>query len=131
MATEKRTVLIVDDEPDVCAYLSALLEDNGFRTVLAKDGEEAMAAVKRGAPDLITLDISMPEKSGVRFYREIRESEAWKKIPVVIVTGVSGDFERFISTRRQVPPPDGYMQKPIDPKQMLELVKQHTTRQRP
>ena len=71
---------------------------------------------------MVSLDITMPEKSGVRFYRDIKESEEWKDIPIVIVTGISKDFERFISTRKQVPPPEGYMAKPIDRDKMLELV---------
>jgi len=65
----------------------------------------------------------MPEKSGVRFYREIKESGSWQNLPVIIVTGVSGDFKTFISTRKQIPPPEGYMSKPIDAEEFLMLVK--------
>ena len=122
----QKTILIIDDEPDVLAYLSTLLEDHGYATVLAKDGVEALAQVQKSPPDLITLDISMPEKSGVRFYREMKESEQWKKIPIIIVTGISEDFQKFISTRRQVPPPEGYLQKPINQEEMLGLVKKLT-----
>ena len=68
----------------------------------------------------------MPETSGVRFYRDMKESEEWKAIPIIIVTGISGDFERFISTRRQVPPPEGYISKPIEEKEILDLVKKLT-----
>ncbi len=121
-----KTVLVVDDEPDVQTYISTLLEDNGYRTILAKNGHEALEAVKAHPPDLVTLDISMPEKSGVRFYRDLRESEDWKLIPVVIVTGVSGDFKRFISTRKKVPPPDGYVPKPIDREALLAVVQKLT-----
>jgi len=55
----------------------------------------------------------------------MKESEKWKRIPIIIVTGISADFERFISTRRQVPPPEGYLSKPIDQEKMLTMVKQH------
>lgn len=122
MSEKGKTILVVDDEPDVITYLSTVLEDNGYRTIPARDGVEAMTKIKDSLPDLITLDITMPEKSGVRFYREMRESDQWKGIPIIIVTGVSEDFERFISTRRQVPPPDGYVNKPIDKDKILELV---------
>jgi CheY-like chemotaxis protein len=122
----KKTILIIDDEPDVLAYLSTLLEDHGYATALAKDGVEALAMVQKSPPDLITLDISMPEKSGVKFYREMKESEQWKKIPIIIVTGISEDFRKFISTRRQVPAPEGYLQKPINQEEMLGLVKKLT-----
>ena len=123
MAAEKKTILVVDDEPDVRTFLSTLFEDNGYATVMAQDGNEALSKVKEKAPDLVTLDITMPNKSGVRFYREMKESAEWKKVPIIIVTGVSGDFRTFISTRKKVPPPEGYLSKPIDKTEILNLVK--------
>jgi CheY-like chemotaxis protein len=126
MPEEKKTVLVIDDEPDTVVYISSLLEDNGYATIAAKDGAEALEKVKGGRPDLITLDITMPEKSGVRFYRDIKESEEWKDIPIIIITGISKDFEKFISTRRQVPPPEGYLSKPIDQEELLKLAKDLT-----
>jgi len=123
MAADKKTILIVDDESDVLTYLSTLFEDSGYATVKALDGNEAMSKVKEKAPDLVTLDITMPNKSGVRFYREMKESAEWRKIPIIIVTGVSGEFKTFISTRKQVPPPEGYLSKPIDKTEILKLVK--------
>jgi CheY-like chemotaxis protein len=122
-----KTILIIDDEPDVLTYLSTLLEDHGYSTILAKDGEEGLAKLKASLPDLITLDVSMPEKSGVKLYREIKEDSRWKKIPIIIVTGVSGDFQKFISTRRQVPPPEGYLSKPINQEEILELIRKLTS----
>lgn len=123
MAEDKKTVLIIDDEPDVVTFLSTLLEDNGYNTVTAQNGEEAVTRLKETRPDVITLDISMPEKSGVRFYRDMKENDDWKAVPIIIVTGISGDFERFISTRKQVPPPEGYISKPIEEKEILDLIK--------
>ncbi len=126
MAENKKTILIVDDEPDVCDLISTTLKDNGYITVTAVDGVDALEKVKAGRPDLITLDISMPEKSGVKFYREMKESDQWKTIPIVIVTGVTDEFKRFISTRRQVPPPEGYLSKPFDENEILGLVQKLT-----
>jgi CheY-like chemotaxis protein len=123
MAAEKKTILVVDDEPDVRTFLSTLFEDSGYATVNAQDGIEALSKVKEKAPDLVTLDITMPNKSGVKFYREMKESAEWRKVPIVIVTGVSGEFKTFISTRKQVPPPEGYLSKPIDKTEILKLVK--------
>jgi CheY-like chemotaxis protein len=122
----KKKILIIDDEQDILTYLSTLLEDNGYATALAKDGEEALKQVEAAGPDLITLDISMPEKSGIKFYREIKAQDRWKQIPIVIVTGVSEDFRKFISTRHQVPPPEGYLSKPIHPEEILALIKKLT-----
>jgi CheY-like chemotaxis protein len=123
MPGDRKVVLVVDDEPDVRAYLSTLLEDHGFDTVTAVDGDEAMRKVERFHPDLITLDITMPEKGGVRFYKEIKQSEAFSSIPVIVVTGVSGDSEWFTSTHPGAPAPEGYLSKPIDQRQMLDLAR--------
>lgn len=128
---EKKKIMVVDDEPDVVAYLSSLFEDNGFVVVSAADGAEAQQKVKSEMPDLITLDISMPEKSGVRFYRETKTDADLKDIPIVIVTGVESthdggtgkDFERFLGTRKNVPPPDGFIMKPVEPEELLSTVK--------
>jgi len=122
MGEETKTILVVDDEPDIVTYLTTLLEDNGYATVAAVNGVEAMSRVEEARPDLITLDITMPEKSGVRFYREMKTSAALQGVPIVIVTGVSADFERFISTRGKVPPPEGFITKPIDQEKILELI---------
>ena len=64
---KKRKILVLDDEPDVVTYLVSLFEDNDYIVVSAVDGKEGMEKVTTEKPDLITLDISMPEKSGIRF----------------------------------------------------------------
>lgn len=120
---DKQTILIIDDEPDTVTYFSSLLEDNGYATITARNGAEAIERVKEARPDLITLDITMPETSGVRCYRDLRETEAWRTIPVIIITGISGDFRTFISSRKHVPPPDGYLSKPVDATELLGLVR--------
>jgi CheY-like chemotaxis protein len=123
MADEVKTILVVDDESDAREYLATVLEDNGFAVCAAKDGAEAIAMIDQTAPDLVALDITMPEKSGVAVYRKLKEDEQLKGIPVIIVTGISDDFRQFISTRRQVPPPEGYISKPVDSEQFLRMVR--------
>jgi CheY-like chemotaxis protein len=125
MASRKK-ILIVDDEEDIRTYLSTLLGDEGFETLLAKDGEEAWKQVGANSPDLITLDISMPEKSGIKFYREMKADNRWKKIPIIIVTGVSEDMRKFLSSRHQVPPPEGYLSKPVNREEILALIQKLT-----
>jgi DNA-binding response OmpR family regulator len=119
----RKKILIVDDEEDIRMYLSALLQDQGYETIVAKDGEEAWKQMEARSPDLITLDISMPEKSGIKFYREMKAHERWKQIPIIIVTGVSEDMRKFLSSRHQIPPPEGYLSKPIDQGEILALIK--------
>ena len=123
MSGDKKTILVIDDEPDVRDFITTILEDNGYATMSADDGGQGIDKVKEHRPDLVTLDITMPEKSGVRFYRDMKESDEWKDIPIIIITGIASEFEKFISTRKQVPPPEAYVSKPIDPKEILKLVK--------
>jgi CheY-like chemotaxis protein len=123
MADDVKTVLVVDDEPDAREFLTTVLEDNGYVATAARDGTEAISMLEDKAPDLVTLDITMPEKSGVAVYRRLREDEQFAAIPVIIITGVSDDFKQFISSRRKVPPPDGYISKPVDHAQFIDMVK--------
>ena len=127
MALEKKTILIVDDEPDFQTYLSTFMEDQVFSTVVADDGVQARAIVKENRPDLITLDITKSEKSGVKFYREMKENEEFSRIPIIIVTGIAKEFQKFISTRKQVPPPEGYFTKPPELDELLDAVNKLTS----
>lgn len=127
---EQKKILVVDDEPDVVTYLTTLFEDNGYATASANDGNEAMSRVMESRPDMITLDITMPEKSGVRFYRELKENPELAGIPVLVITGVTGyggdsaTFEKFLSTRKSIPPPEGFIGKPLEDRdQLLEKIK--------
>ncbi len=123
-----KRVLVVDDEPDVVAYLEMLLRDSGYETLTASDGTEALARIRAEKPDLVTLDISMPKASGTRLYKEVKTDPALARIPVLVVTGVTGyggdryAYEKFLGNRTLVPPPDGFFPKPIDRAAFLEAV---------
>ncbi|MBC8425634.1 response regulator [bacterium] len=123
-----RKILIVDDEPDVVTYLEMLLNDAGYATVTAQNGREGFAQAQAEQPDLICLDITMPEESGIRCYRNLREHEALRTVPVLVVTAVTGyggnpePFRQFMSTRPQVPAPEGFFSKPIDQEAFIAKV---------
>ncbi len=125
---DKKKVLVLDDEPHVVTYLQTLLQDNGYETVSASNGREGMEKVKSEKVDLICLDISMPEESGVRFYRNLKDDSKWSATPVVVITAVTGyggdsePFKQFISTRKQVPPPEAFLSKPIDKQEFLDTI---------
>ena len=125
---DKKKILVLDDEPHVVTYLETLLHDNGYQTVSASDGKEGIEKVRSEGVDLVCLDISMPEHSGIRFYRNLKDDPKLSAIPVVIVTAVTGyggdpePFKRFISTRKQVPPPEAFLSKPIDKQEFLDTI---------
>jgi CheY-like chemotaxis protein len=108
----KKTILVVEDEADETAYLGALFEDHGFAVISAYNGQEGVEKAKSQHPDLITLDISMPEESGVRMFRDLQGDPETADIPVIIITGITHEFKRFLETRKQVRPPAGYFDKP-------------------
>jgi CheY-like chemotaxis protein len=128
----KHHILVVDDEPDFVAYLVAVLEEDGFRVTTAFDGEEALRRVRELPPDLVTLDISMPRKTGVLFYRQMKSEERLRSIPVIVVTGLrrtnqyAGPFvERFFeSDNERLPLPEAYLDKPVDKGTLLSVVKE-------
>ncbi len=124
MDREKKCVLVVDDEQDVRSYLKAALEDAGFRVVTAVDGFDALQKVADESPDLISLDLVMPKRSGAMFHRELRKNKQWAKIPVLIVTGHARDdlgktdFEELIMYG-----PGVYLEKPVSPKAYVNAVR--------
>lgn len=126
MGNTPKKILVVDDEPDLLNFLGAFLEDNGFNVVFASDGKEGLKKAKEELPDLITLDITMPEESGVKAFRNIQEDEQTKDIPIIIITGVTSDFKQFIHTRKVVKPPAAYMEKPVDTAVLLAKINELT-----
>ena len=119
-----KKILVVEDEPDVMTYLETFFEDNGFEVITATDGKTGFEKAKNEKPDLISLDITMPEESGVRMYRNLFDDPVTRDIPVVIITGVSGEFKGFIESRRQINSPAGYFEKPIDRDAVLARIKE-------
>lgn len=123
MAEQKR-ILIVDDEPDMVEWLTAFFEDNGYATIIAYNGVEGMEKVRAEKPDLVTLDISMDQQSGVKMYRTLNKGEDTKSIPVIMITGVSSEFKGFIERSKQVDDPAAYFEKPVDKDALLAKVKE-------
>ena len=130
LSNSKKRILVVDDEPHVVTYLETLLQDNGYETVAASHGREGMEGVKTEKPDLICLDITMQEESGMKFYKDLREDFAFKSIPVVIVTAVTGyggdpdGLKKFLGARRHVPPPEAFFSKPIEKAEFIAKIRQ-------
>ena len=114
MSDETKKILIVDDEPGVVSYLEMLLQDNGYETASAANGDEAMAKAKADKPDLITLDISMPESSGARFFKDLRSDPDLGSVPVVVVTAVTGyagdpyGYLKFMQKQANLPEPEAF-----------------------
>jgi CheY-like chemotaxis protein len=123
-------VLVVDDEPDFAALMESILRGQGYSVGVATDGHEALDLVRSRRPDAITLDIQMPKKSGLMFYRQIKSDEGLRDIPVIVVTGLPNEdpeWDGFIHSFLEVdhlPPPESYVKKPVDRGRMAELLEE-------
>ena len=135
-------ILIVDDEPDIITFLSAVLQEAGYATIGAKDGIEALEILRKEKPGLVLLDLMMPKKSGITVLQELRKDENTSHIPVVVVTGVpemmGTDLRRFMNKKSpdddkksrdtgETPKhavPDAFIEKPIDPEELFKVIKQ-------
>jgi two-component system, OmpR family, phosphate regulon response regulator PhoB len=137
-----KKILIVDDEPDVVTFVSAVLEEDGHTSISAKDGVEGLELLRSEKPDLVLLDLMMPRKSGIAMFQELRKDPDLSNIPVIVVTGVSEvtgvdfrnfmykqplrDEKKFVETTglTKYTIPDGYIEKPIDPDELIKVVKE-------
>ena len=123
-----KKILIVEDEVDMITFLSTLLEDHGYETISALDGEEGLKKVKDEKPDLVSLDLLMPNKTGIGMFREMRRNTETVNIPVVIVTGFATDdapridFKKWMH-QRAIKPPEAYIEKPVDKDLYLDSIR--------
>lgn len=124
---QDRTVLVVDDEPDVREYLSEILRDAGFNVRTACDGAEALAMIRADPPDFVSLDLVMPRKSGHKLLYELRKDRELSRIPVLIVTAHArdelgkGDLEDIVDSR-VISGPGVYLEKPVKPLDYVRCV---------
>lgn len=119
-----KLILVVDDEDDIRSFLEMALIEAGFKVKTASDGFEAMESVKAEKPDLISLDLVMPKKSGVKFYRELALQKEYSKIPIIIVTGHARDDLGKTDLRElTMSGPGIYLEKPIKPDKYVAAIK--------
>jgi DNA-binding response OmpR family regulator len=116
-----KTILIVDDEPNIVVSLEFLMKREGFDVAIAADGESALAAIEASKPDLILLDIMMPGKDGYEVCRQIRATPDWQTIKIVMVSAKSRDTEIAKGLALGA---DAYITKPFSSKELAQQVKQ-------
>lgn len=110
-------ILIVDDESNIVELIRLYLEKEGFETVVAKDGNEALFKFKSENPDLIILDIMIPEPDGWQVCREIRKSS---NVPIIMLTAKSETFDKVLGLELGA---DDYLTKPFEAKELVARVK--------
>ena len=88
----KKKILVIDDERDIVEFLTQLLEDNGYEVAAAYDGVQGLEMVVKDRPDLILLDLQMPEETGTGLYRKLHNKKEYKDIPVIVISGLAGNY---------------------------------------
>ncbi|MCA1784692.1 MAG: DVU0259 family response regulator domain-containing protein [Desulfotignum sp.] len=112
----KKRILIVDDDPNILDYLEALFKDNGYDAYTARDAKEGLKMAMEQKPDLVTLDIEMPGDWGPRFYRQMVQEKSLKNVPVIVISGLSGNVHA-------IPKAIASIKKPFDREKLLGIVK--------
>ncbi len=124
-----KTVLVVEDALDMRIFIKTLLETNGYRPLVAKDGRHGMVLARQHRPDLILLDVMMPEEGGANMYRRLKADPKLNAVPVVMLSAVApqtfNHYLRMLNTRTKDPvaEPDAYIEKPPDPAHLLRVLK--------
>jgi two-component system alkaline phosphatase synthesis response regulator PhoP len=117
--TPAAKILIVDDEPDIIEFLQYNLKKEGFDVISAPDGRQGLLAAEQSKPDLIILDIMMPEMDGVEVCRQLREKKEFQDTPIAFLTARDEDFSQI--TALDVGG-DDYITKPIKPRVLLSRI---------
>jgi len=110
-----KKVLVVDDDPDIVEYLVTVLRERGYDTCSASDGDVAMEVLVTEYPDLVTLDLEMPNEWGPKFFRRFSRIPEFRDLPVIVISGLPGIH---LAIRKAV----GTVRKPFDPKEVLRIV---------
>jgi two-component system phosphate regulon response regulator PhoB len=130
---ERKKILIVDDELNMRIFLCNLLGNCGYEPIDAGGKDEGMQKAVREKPALIILDVTMPKESGIQMYRELKEHEDLKNVPVIMVSTIDKKtfsfYQKFQSTPRDkgVPEPGAYLEKPLEAEELIRLVHSLTT----
>ena len=123
--SDKKLILVVDDDPDLVESLAMKLESENFRVAKAYDGLEGWAEIKKERPALIILDVMMPRKDGYTLCNELKNSEEYKGIVVVLLTAVADAINSTNYTHMggKTTLADDFVPKPIDLDKLMEIVK--------
>jgi len=122
-----KRILIVDDDPDLVEAVSMLLESEGMVPLAAYGGVEGLEKARNESPDLIILDVMMPDKDGFAVAKEIARDERLKKIPLVMLSAVTdhiGDTSYAPHAAAKELEADDWFDKPVDPRALVNRVKE-------
>jgi len=123
--TEKKKVLLVDDDPDFVEAVKVIVQSGGYDVRVACDGKEGLEAVAAERPDIIILDVMMPVMDGHKTCAALKGNKETADIPIILLTAVADRVTTSTYTHRDMleSEAEDYMPKPVEPKELLELIK--------
>ncbi len=116
-----RSVLVVDDEPNIVLSLEFLIKQAGYEVRVARDGDAALKAIEERLPDLVLLDVMMPKRDGFDVCETIRANPVWKDVPIIMLTAKGRDIEREKGLALGA---DAYITKPFSTRDALDQIRQ-------
>ena len=117
----QHTVLVVDDEPFICRSLSFVLRKGNYNVVEARNGEEALSAIKEHRPSLVFMDVMMPKVSGFEVCEAVKSDPDLKATKIILLTAKGQDSDREVGKQAGA---DDYMTKPFSPTKILERARE-------
>ena len=120
MPDEKKLVVCIEDEPEMIDLIKLILRRADFDFVGALGGREGLEAVRRLKPDLVLLDLMMPDVDGWDVYRQMKDDEVLSDIPVIVITAKAQSIDRVLGLH--IAKVDDYITKPFGPQELLESV---------
>jgi DNA-binding response OmpR family regulator len=120
MAGETKRVVCIEDEPEMIDLVRLILGRKGYEVIGANGGIEGLDAVRRERPDIILLDLMMPDMDGWEVYQQIKADPALKQIPVVVVTAKAQSIDKVLGLH--IAKVDDYITKPFGPQELLESI---------
>jgi len=119
-----KKILIVDDDPDLVEAVSTILESKGYAVVAAYGGVEGLAKAKSEGPDLIVLDVMMPDKDGYEVCEELKADEQYRSIPILLLTAVVSKIPstKYTQQMGMETEADDYVDKPVEPDELVRRI---------
>ena len=121
----KRNILCIDDDFGIIELVQLIMQREGYVVRGADGGNDGLTAMRDSTPDLVLLDIMMPEMDGWETYKRIKNDEQLKDIPVIILTARNSSFEEIVASERAGV--DDYITKPFTPNELRERIKRVLT----
>lgn len=122
-----RRVVCIEDEPEMIDLVKLILSRKGFQVTGAMGGREGLEVIARDKPDLVLLDLMMPDMDGWEVYQKMKADDAMKAIPVIVVTAKAQSIDKVLGLH--IAKVDDYITKPFGPQELLESVEKVLGRQ--